>query len=241
MATAFITGAASLMGESIARALAARGWNLVLTDIDEAGVHRVAGRLPKVDRLETAFFDVMDRAMVRKTVQYLATDIGAIDALVHCAGGLRGLGLQPKPLAEIPPDEWRRVVDVNLKGALNVVHAVLPVLKAQRRGAIVLMAASRGLRGGKNAAHYSAAKAGLIVFAQTMVLECAEYGVRINTIAPGNADARWKRADDGSTPAPLGRPTSAEDIGKAAAWLVSDDAAHVTGACIDVSGGTTLH
>ena len=74
-----------------------------------------------------------------------------------------------------------------------------------------------------------------------MVLECAEYGVRINTIAPGNADARWKSADDGSTPAPLGRPTSAQDIGKAVAWLVSDDAAHVTGACIDVSGGTTLH
>jgi NAD(P)-dependent dehydrogenase (short-subunit alcohol dehydrogenase family) len=74
-----------------------------------------------------------------------------------------------------------------------------------------------------------------------MVLECAEYGVRINSIAPGNADARWKHSDDGSTPAPLGRPTSAEDIGKAVAWLVSDDAAHVTGACIDVSGGTTLY
>jgi NAD(P)-dependent dehydrogenase (short-subunit alcohol dehydrogenase family) len=241
MATALITGAASLMGEGIARCLTARGWDLVLTDINEAGLRSVANNLPKVDRLETALMDVTDRAHVSAVVQEAAARCGAIDSLVNCAGGLRGLGLKPKPLAETPPEEWRRVINVNLKGTLNVVHAILPVMKRQRHGAIVLMAASRGLRGGKNAAHYSAAKAGLIVFAQTMVLECAEYGVRINTIAPGNADARWKSPDDGSTPAPLGRPTSAEDIGKAVAWLLSEDAAHVTGACIDVSGGTTLH
>jgi NAD(P)-dependent dehydrogenase (short-subunit alcohol dehydrogenase family) len=241
MATAFITGAASLMGEGIALALAAHGWDLVLTDINEAGACSVADKLPKNIRMETARMDVTDRDGVRAVVQKTATRSGAIDALVNCAGGLRGLGLKTKPLVESPPEEWRRVIDVNLKGVLNVVHAVLPVMKAQRRGSIVSIAASRGLRGGKNAAHYSAAKAGIIVFTQTMVLECAEYGVRINSIAPGNADARWKRGDDGSTAAPLGRPTSAEDIGKAVAWLVSDEAAHVTGACIDVSGGTTLH
>jgi NAD(P)-dependent dehydrogenase (short-subunit alcohol dehydrogenase family) len=229
------------MGEGIALALAARGWDLVLTDINEAGARSVADKLPKNIRTETARMDVTDRAGVRAVVKATARRRGAIDALVNCAGGLRGLGLKPKPLAEIPPEEWRKVIDVNLKAMLNVVYAVLPVMKAQRRGAIVSIAASRGLRGGKNAAHYSAAKAGIIVFTQTMVLECAEYGVRINSIAPGNADARWKHSDDGSTPAPLGRATSAEDIGKAVAWLVSDEAAHVTGACIDVSGGTTLH
>lgn len=241
MATAFITGAASLMGEGIALALAARGWDIVLTDIDEAGARSVAAKLPKTVRIETARMDVTDRAGVRAVVEETVARRSSIDALVNCAGGLRGLGLKPKPLTELPPEEWRRVIDVNLKGVLNVVHAVLPVMKRQRRGAIVSIAASRGLRGGKNAAHYSAAKAGIIVFTQTMVLECAEYGVRINSIAPGNADARWKHSDDGSTFAPLGRPTSAEDIGKAVAWLVSDEAAHITGACIDVSGGTTLH
>jgi 3-oxoacyl-[acyl-carrier protein] reductase len=241
MATAFITGAASLMGEGIALALAARGWDLMLTDINEAGARSVADKLPKNIRVETARMDVTDRAGVHTVVKETAKRRGAIDALVNCAGGLRGFGLKPKPLTEIPPEEWRKVIDVNLKGVLNVVHSVLPVMKSQRRGSIVSIAASRGLRGGKNAAHYSAAKAGIIVFTQTMVLECAEYGVRINSIAPGNADARWKRGDDGSTAAPLGRPTSAEDIGKAVAWLVSDEAAHVTGACIDVSGGTTLH
>ncbi|HEX2386150.1 MAG TPA: SDR family NAD(P)-dependent oxidoreductase [Candidatus Binatia bacterium] len=241
MAIALITGAASLMGEGIAQALAARDWELMLSDINEDGARSVAAKLPANIPLDVARMDVTDRAGVRAVVQKMAARFGAIDALVNCAGGLRGLGLKPKPLAELPPEEWRRVIDVNLKGTLNVIHAVLPVMKRQRRGAIVSIAASRGLRGGKNAAHYSAAKAGIIVFTQTMVLECAEYGVRINSIAPGNADARWKSADDGSTPAPLGRATSAEDIGKAVAWLVSDEAAHVTGACIDVSGGTALY
>jgi 2-hydroxycyclohexanecarboxyl-CoA dehydrogenase len=241
MAVALITGAASLMGEGIARTLAARGWSLMLADINEDGARSVAAKLGENIPLDVARMDVRDRAGVGGVVEKAIERFGTIDALVNCAGGLRGLGLKPKPLAELPPEEWRRVIDVNLKGTLNVIHAVLPVMKRQRRGAIVSIAASRGLRGGRNAAHYSAAKAGIIVFTQTMVLECAEYGVRINSIAPGNADARWKSADDGSTPAPLGRPTSAEDIGKAVAWLVSDEAAHVTGACIDVSGGTTLY
>ncbi len=241
MATVFITGAASLMAEGIALALARRGWDLMLTDIDQDGARNVAEKLSKNVHAEVARMDVTDRAQVRTVVREAAARFGAIDALVNCAGGLRGLGLKPKPLAEIPPEEWRRVVEVNLKGALNTVQAVLPVMKAQGRGAIVSIAASRGLRGGANASHYSAAKAGIVLFTQTMVLECASYGVRINAIVPGNAEARWKAAGDGTTSAPLGRPTSAGDIGKAVAWLLSDDAAHVTGASIDVSGGTTLH
>ena len=241
MAIAFITGGASLMGEGIALSLAQHGWDLMLTDINEEGAQEVSGKFPKDVRAEVAHMDVTDHARVGTVVRQTVDRFGAIDALVNCAGGLRGLGIKRKPLAEIPPEEWRRIIEVNLKGVLNTVHAVLPVMKAQGHGTIVSIAASRGLRGGANASHYSAAKAGIILFTQTMVLECAGYGVRINSIVPGNAEARWKATDDGTTPAPLGRPTSAEDMGKAVAWLISDDAAHVTGACIDISGGTTLH
>lgn len=241
MATALITGAASLMGEGIARTLAGRGWDLMLSDINEAGAREVAGRVAGKACVEVMGLDVTDRDAVTAAAKGAAARMGGIAALVNCAGGLRGLGITRKPLHEIAPEDWRRIVDVNLKGVMNMVHAVLPVMRDQGSGVIVSIAASRGLRGGVGAAHYSAAKAGIILFTQTMVLECAEYGVRINSIAPGNADARWKAADDGGTAAPLGRPTSAEDIGKAVAWLVSDDASHVTGACIDVSGGTTLH
>src|SRR5574341_78422 len=170
MPTVLITGAASLMGEGIALSLAGQGWELMLTDINEQGAQKVANKLPKDIRAEIAHMDVTDHGCVRMVVRQTVDRFGAIDALVNCAGGLRGLGIQRKPLAEIPPEEWRRIIDVNLKGVLNIVHAVLPVMKAQGRGAIVSIAASRGLRGGANASHYSAAKAGIILFTQTMVL-----------------------------------------------------------------------
>lgn len=241
MGTALITGAASLMGEGIAKALADAGWDLALTDIDEKGAWDVAAALAGNVRTGVHSMDVTDNSRVRAVVEAVAREFGGIEALVNCAGGLRGLGLRPKPLTDIPPEEWRRVIDSNLKGVLNTVHSVLPVMQRQGSGAIVSIAASRGLRGGAGAAHYSAAKAGIILFTQTMVLECAGYGVRINSIAPGNAAARWKTEDMGATEAPLGRPTSEADIGAAVAWLLSPGASHVTGACIDVSGGTTLH
>lgn len=241
MGTALITGAASLMGEGIAKALAKGGWDLALTDINTSGAEEVAASLSKNVRVEVTEMDVTDPTRVREVVGQTVKKFGSLNALVNCAGGLRGLGISRKPLAEIPPGDWRRIIDTNLKGVLNSVHAALPVMKEQGDGAIVSIAASRGLRGGAGAAHYSAAKAGIILFTQTMVLECADYGVRINSIAPGNADARWKGADDGATQAPLGRPTSEGDVGSAVTWLLSPEASHVTGACIDVSGGTTLH
>jgi NAD(P)-dependent dehydrogenase (short-subunit alcohol dehydrogenase family) len=241
MGTALITGAASLIGEGIARALAGDGWNLALTDINVAGAEAVAGRLNASTRVEVSGMDVTDHGQVKTVVGETARAFGSIDALVNCAGGLRGLGITRKAVADIPPEDWRRIIDTNLKGMLNAVHCTLPVMKAQGAGAIVSIAASRGLRGGPGAAHYSAAKAGIILFTQTMVLECAEYGIRINSIAPGNADARWKGPDDGATTAPLGRPTSEDDVGGAVRWLLSAEASHVTGACLDISGGTTLH
>lgn len=241
MAAALITGAASLMGEGIARALARDGWDLALTDIDTNGAEEVAGRIESNARIQVTEMDVTDHGRVGSVMAETAREFRSLDALVNAAGGLRGLGITRKPLAQIPLADWRKIVDTNLKGVLNTVHCALPIMKAQGSGAIVSIAASRGLRGGAGAAHYSAAKAGIILFTQTMVLECAGYGVRINSIAPGNADARWKRPDDGATPAPLGRPTSEDDIGGTVKWLLSPEAAHVTGACIDVSGGTTLH
>ena len=241
MGTVLITGAASLMGEGIAKALAGHGWDLALTDIDTGGAETVAAELPGNVRRKVTEMDVTDIARVRQVVKDTAAEFGSIDALVNCAGGLRGLGITPKPLAEIPPEDWHRIVNTNLKGVLNTVHSVFSVMRDQGAGSIVSIAASRGLRGGFGASHYSAAKAGIILFTQTMVLECAEYGVRINTIAPGNADARWKTGEHEGTAAPLGRSTSEKDIGGAVAWLLSEDASHVTGACIDISGGTTLH
>ena len=181
MATALITGAASLIGEGIARALASHGWDLALTDIDTDGADKVAALLPDSASVSVSAMDVTDHHQIKTVMTQIAIDRDGIQALVNVAGGLRGLGIPRRPLAEIPPDEWRRIIDVNLKGTMNSIYGVLPIMKEQGAGAIVSITASRGLRGGPMASHYSAAKAGIILFSQTMVLQCAEFGVRINS------------------------------------------------------------
>jgi 3-oxoacyl-[acyl-carrier protein] reductase len=118
---------------------------------------------------------------------------------------------------------------------------VLPSMIAAKRGAIVSIAASRGLRGGPQASIYSAAKAAIIVFSQSLAQEVGPYGIRVNTIAPGNAEARWKKPEHSTERSPLGHATTGDDVGHAVAFLVSDEASHITGSCLDVSGGTTLH
>jgi NAD(P)-dependent dehydrogenase (short-subunit alcohol dehydrogenase family) len=140
MGTALITGAASLIGEGIARALAGDGWNLALTDINVAGAEAVAGRLNASTRVEVSGMDVTDHGQVKTVVGETARAFGSIDALVNCAGGLRGLGITRKAVADIPPEDWRRIIDTNLKGMLNAVHCTLPVMKAQGAGAIVSIA-----------------------------------------------------------------------------------------------------
>jgi NAD(P)-dependent dehydrogenase (short-subunit alcohol dehydrogenase family) len=104
---------------------------------------------------------------------------------------------------------------------------------------IVGIAASCGPHSGPQASIYSAAKAAIIVFSQSLAQEVDPHGIRVNSIAPGNAEARWKKPEP--VRSPLGRATTGDDIGRAVAFLLSDDASHITGRCLDLSGGTTLH
>jgi NAD(P)-dependent dehydrogenase (short-subunit alcohol dehydrogenase family) len=236
MPLAMVTGGGSAIGEGITRCLVARGWTVAVTDIDLDLARRSAAAAGAPLALQ---LDATDGAQVRQMVQQLTASHHNIDALVNVAGGMRGLGIPKTDFADMTPGLWTRILDVNLQSVLHCCHAVLPGMIAARRGAIVSIAASRGLRGGPQASIYSAAKAAIIVFSQSLAQEVGPHGIRVNTIAPGNAQARWKTPSAGASP--LGRPTSAEDVGKAVAFLLSDDASHVTGSCLDVSGGTTLH
>src|SRR5262249_53600666 len=157
------------------------------------------------------------------------------------AGGMGGLGNAKSSFPQMTPALWNRILEVNLQSVLHCCHAVLPSMLAAKRGAIVSIAASRGLRGGPQASIYSAAKAAIIVFSQSLAQEVGPYGIRVNTIAPGNAEARWKKPEHSTERSPLGHATTGDDVGHAVAFLVSDEASHITGSCLDVSGGTTLH
>jgi NAD(P)-dependent dehydrogenase (short-subunit alcohol dehydrogenase family) len=238
MPFALMTGGGSVIGEGIARCLTGRGWTVAVTDINLDLARQVAAAVgaPRAQALQ---LDATDGAQVRETVQQLGAAHGRIDALVNVAGGMRGLGIPKTNFADMTPQLWTRILDANLQSVLHCCHAVLPGMIAARRGAIVSIAASRGLRGGPQASIYSAAKAAIIVFSQSLAQEVGPLGIRVNTIAPGNAQARWKSSEASKNP--LGRPTSGEDVGKAVAFLLSEDASHITGSCLDVSGGTTLH
>jgi NAD(P)-dependent dehydrogenase (short-subunit alcohol dehydrogenase family) len=239
MPLAFLTGGGSLIGEGIAGALVERGWSVAVTDLNLDLARQVAAQAGS--GAEAFQMDVMDRVRVQDVVQELLSRHSRIDALINAAGGMRGLGIQKSKFADMSPDIWRRLLAVNLEGVLNCTHAVLPAMIAAKSGAIVSIAASRGLRGGAGASIYSAAKAAVIVFSQALAQEVGPLGIRVNTIAPGNVEARWKRDDPDASRSPLGRATSGKDVGRAVTFLLSQDAAHITGACLDVSGGTTLH
>ncbi len=240
MPLALITGGASLLCEGVAQSLARDGWSLAITDLNLHGARAVAARVEGAGHVEAHALDARDIAAVQTLVLDLSQRHEAIDGLVNGAGGARGIGFQRKPFMETSQEEWESLLNSNLNTVLNVTRTVLPVMVKAGRGAIVSIAASRGLRGGPNASIYSAAKAGIIVFTQAIAQEVGKYGVRINSIAPGNAEARWKN-DDSDVRSPLGRNTNAQDVGDAVAFLLSARAQHMTGACLDISGGTALH
>lgn len=239
MPLALMTGGGSVIGEGIARCLAARGFTVAVTDIDLDRARQSAASAGGPPHALALALDATDRKQIDSVVGQLTAAHGAIDALVNVAGGMRGLGVAKSDFADMTPALWTRLLDVNLSSVLHCTHAVLPGMIAARRGGIVSIAASRGLRGGPQASIYSAAKAAIIVFSQSVAQEVGRFGIRVNTIAPGNAQARWK--PPAASRNPLGRETSGEDVGKAVAFLLSEEAAHITGACLDVSGGTALH
>jgi NAD(P)-dependent dehydrogenase (short-subunit alcohol dehydrogenase family) len=238
MATALITGGGSLIGEGIARSLVRDGWNVVVSDLKPELAEKVTGGLgPAATPVR---LDVTDRDAAVALCTRLAGE-NRLDALVNVAGGGRGLGVPKADFLDHTPGHWDKLIGVNFRGLLNVTHAALGHMVGRGRGAIVSTAAARGLKGGPQAAIYSGLKAAIIVFSQSLAQEVGRHGVRVNSVAPGNTEARWKNTDPDAVRSPLGSPTTADDVGDAVAFLLSDKARHVTGACLDVSGGTALH
>lgn len=238
MATALITGGGSLIGAGIARSLVRDGWRVVVSDLNPALAEDVARSLGA--SAVAKHLDVTNRAAAVALCGELA-GAGQLNALVNVAGGGRGLGVPKADFLDHTPEQWDRLIGVNFRGLLNVTHAAVGHMVAGKDGAVVSIAAARGLKGGPQAAIYSALKSAIIVFSQALAQEVGRHGVRVNSVAPGNTEARWKNADPDGVRSPLGSPTTADDVGDAVAFLLSDKARHITGACLDVSGGTALH
>jgi len=262
MAVAFITGGAGAIGRACARALVQDGWRVVLADIDRDELHRVAASFSAQEIAGVYLLDVTDFDAVHAVVTEAAKTNGGLQGLVTAAGGIRGIpGSGKAPFIETTPESWDGMIEVHLNAVYYTCHAILPVFYEGGGGEIVNIASGAGLRGGSphlrqhHAPVYSAAKAGVIALTQSIAQEAGPKGVRANCVAPGRTESRTKSWEEmerlqceeealrpGSGRAsPLGRFGRASDMGEAVAFLMSERASYITGACLDVTGGIRLH
>jgi 2-hydroxycyclohexanecarboxyl-CoA dehydrogenase len=244
-----VTGGASGIGRAIAERLASEGASVGVWDINASAAEAVAGAIRSAGGNATpCAVDITDHDRVRDAVRQFEQSVGAIAGLVNCAGWDR-----MARFVDTDPQLWRKVVDINLFGALNVLHAVLPEMVSRKFGRIVNIASDAGRVGSSGEAVYSACKGGLIALAKTLAREHIADGIVINTVCPGPTETPLlaQMAKDGGLgerivpklerAMPMRRLAQPDDYPGAVAFLLSDDAAYITGQTLSVSGGLTMH
>ncbi len=244
MPIAMFTGGSSWFVREASRNIIAEGWQIALTDINLDGVKENvaaigAEAVAAVDRL-----DVTDLTAVRKYADELAKKHGTIDALINVAGGTQYLKMARPPFHETDPADWSKILAPNLYGTLHCCHSVIPHMVAARHGVIINLSSGMGLRGRANWSIYSLAKGAIVRLSQSLCELLGQYNIRVNSIAPGSAQSRWVpdlKPVEGSGGPPIGSRTTAKDVGDAIHYLISDRAQHITGICLDLSGGASLH
>lgn len=233
-----ITGGASGIGRATARRLVADGARVVLGDVDVDGLRRAEAELG--DGCVTVEVDVRREADVERLVAYAVEHFDHLDGAVACAG-VGGFG----PIVDTPVDEWSRVLDVNLTGSfLTLKHAAAALVGASRPGVVVLVASINAHQPAIGLAAYCASKAGVVQLVRTGALELGPAGIRVCGVAPGLVDTpltEFTRAIPGLREeyldnTPLGRIGTPDDVAAAIGFLVSDDAAWVSGETLVVDG-----
>ena len=243
--TAVISGAASKRGIGLATAklFAEHGAKIAILDVDLNAAHDAAKSVGR-DHLGLRC-DVTDPDACGAAVDAVVRDFGAIDILVNNAGVT-----EPVKLMDIRRSGWDRIMDVNLRGVLNLSQAIVPHMRSAGRGSIACMSSVSAQRGGGifGGPHYSAAKAGVLGLAKAMARELGRDGIRVNCVTPGLIDTDI--TGDKLTPEmraeiirgiPLGRLGEAADVASIYLFLASDLSSYVTGAVIDVNGGMLIH
>ncbi len=178
--TAIITGAGRGIGRAIAHAFATEGINIGLIGRTAANLETVAEELAQYDvNIAFATADVADHTAVNAAVEQVKNELGAIDILINNAGMGRFGGI-----LDFTPEEFQRIVDVNLMGAFHVSRAVLPGMIEQQAGDIVNISSTAGERGGAVTAAYSASKFGLIGLSESMMQEVRKHNIRVTTLTP---------------------------------------------------------
>lgn len=235
-----ITGAGGSLGAALSRRFAGEpGTDVVLSDVSEASLAAtVAGLAEVTGAVETELADVSDPAQVEAVVATAVERFGRVDALISNAGVLSPNGR----IHNLTTDDWARAFNVNVMGAVNGIRAVVPVMRAQKAGSIVLTASVSGLTAWSHAAPYCVTKAGVIQLAKVAAVEYARDGIRVNCVCPGtflsaiHTELPEEAIDAIAARHPLGLG-AADDLVGAYSYLASDASRWTTGTALVVDGG----
>jgi NAD(P)-dependent dehydrogenase (short-subunit alcohol dehydrogenase family) len=256
--TALVTGAGSGIGAGIATVMAQQGASVAVTDVNEDAAKSVAGSITGAKTMAIRL-DVTSQESVNQAVQKVIAEWGALDILVNNAGVAsapnRGAGGDRE-------EDWDITYEINVKGVMRCCEAVIPHMKGRRYGKIINIASMAGHPGRRAPGAYGVTKAAVLRYTKGYADELAEHNININAICPGavwtefqrqgalsrqrqdaslaNQDPEQIFKDRYEPITPLHRVQTPEDIGKMAAFLVSEDARNVTGQCIHVDGGIIL-
>jgi len=240
---AIVTGGARGIGLAITERLLASGARVSLWDIDATALEQAAAELAGAGTVHTATVDLADFASVHAAAESTANAFGKIDILVNNAGVA---GTNAKTW-ETAPEEWRRVIDINLHGPFYCCHAVVPHLLKNGYGRIVNIASIAGKEGNPTAAHYSASKAGVIALTKSLGKELATANITVNAVTPAVIatdilkQLTQAHIDYMLSKIPMGRLGKREEAAALVAWLCSEDCSFSTGAVFDLSGGRATY
>ncbi|MEA2781293.1 MAG: hypothetical protein QOK29_2837 [Rhodospirillaceae bacterium] len=240
-----ITGSSRGIGQAAALVFLGLGANVAINGRTATSIARGIAELGGGKRLIPALGDIATVNGCKEAVRSAVEGLGGLDVLVNSAGVA-----DAKPLSDCDEEMWDRILNVNLKGTFFCIRAAYPHLKASR-GNVVNVASDAGLIGEKKLSVYCASKGGVVNVTRALALELAP-DVRVNCVCPGYVDTDMVRRDmiekatdpvvaeaDVMSYAPLKRMARPEEVGKAIAYLASDDAGFITGAALTMDGGST--
>ncbi|WP_026380624.1 SDR family NAD(P)-dependent oxidoreductase [Afifella pfennigii] len=244
-----VTGGAGGIGSETCRRFAEAGAAVAVLDRDEAAARTLAERIAGTGASGVAVgVDLTDLPATQAAVAEVEEALGPIDVLINNAGWDVFT-----PFLKSEPDFWAKIIDINLRGVLNVTHPVLSRMAERGSGRIVSIASDAARVGSSGESVYAACKAGLIALSKTLAREHARQGITFNVVCPGvtatdmlevfleGAGDKEKLRTAFTRAVPMGRLGRPEDVPGAILFFASDDAAFITGQVISVSGGLTMH
>ena len=247
---ALVTGGAQGIGKGIATTLGEQGFRVAVADLNLDVAEQTAKEIAAAGGEAIAVeIDVTSTESVKSAVATIEQELGPVEVVVNNAGWDDFM-----PFVKTTEEFWDKILDINFKGALRVIHAVVPGMSERGFGRVINIGSDAGRVGSSMEAVYSGAKGGIIAFTKTLAREVARKGVTANTVCPGPTDTPALRkfiegagadgADKvvaGMTNAvPMKRLGTPEDVGPAVAFFASDGAGFVTGQTLSVSGGLTM-